>query len=180
MCVWPSGLLLEEFFQSCQTNLILSNLFSDLRVIDSKFIKSSFSYVYDKSKWKISFETDIQLGYYHGLWVIWYGPNFIELLKHKILLKQKNHCLVKSDYRPRLHSVGMLSKQQLNTSHKQSMLHEILASNMCKISELFSCLSNFILLKQLYEIGPWGSNRNKDWFQKHLVSSWEELSVSPF
>ena len=82
------------------------------------------------------------------------GPNFIELLKHKILLKQKNPCLVKSDYRPRLHSIVMLSKQQLNTSHKQCIWHEILASNMCKISELFSCLSNF-LLKQLYEIGPW-------------------------
>ena len=49
-------------------------------------------------------------------------PNFIELLKHKNLLKQKIHCLVKSDYRPRLHSIVMLSKQQLNTSHKQCII----------------------------------------------------------
>ena len=86
------------------------------------------------------------------------GPNFIELLQHKILLKQKNPCLhvVKSDYRPRLHSIVMISKQQLNTSHKQCTCnwHDILASNMYKISELFSCLSKF-LLEQLYEIGPW-------------------------
>ena len=69
------------------------------------------------------------------------GPNFIELLKHKILLKQTIHCLVKSDlFRPRLHSIVMLSKQRLNTSHKQCIWHEILASNMCKMSELFSCL----------------------------------------
>ena len=72
------------------------------------------------------------------------GPNFIELLKHNILLKQKIHCLVKSDYQPRYHSIVMLSKQQLNTiSHKQCIWHDILASNMCKISELFSCLSKF-------------------------------------
>ena len=71
------------------------------------------------------------------------GPNFIELLKHTILLKRKIHCLVKSDYRPRLHSNVMLSKQQLNTSHKQCIWHEVLTSNMCKISELFLCLSKF-------------------------------------
>ena len=45
------------------------------------------------------------------------GPNFIELLKQKILLKQKNLCFVKSDYRLRLHLFVMLSKQQLNISH---------------------------------------------------------------
>ena len=72
------------------------------------------------------------------------GPNFMELLKHKILVKQKIHCLVKSDYRPRLHSKVMLSKQQLNTSHKQCLWHDILASNMCKISELFLCLRKFV------------------------------------
>ena len=37
------------------------------------------------------------------------GHNFIELLKHKILLKQTNPCSVKSGYRPRLHSIVMLS-----------------------------------------------------------------------
>ena len=65
------------------------------------------------------------------------GPNFIELLK------QKNPCLVKSDYQPRLHSIAMLSKQQLNTTHKQCIWHDIFASKMWKISELFSCLSKF-------------------------------------
>ena len=71
------------------------------------------------------------------------GPNSIELLKHKILHKQQNPCLVKSDYRPRLHSIVMLSKQRLNTSHKQCIWHEILASNISKTSKLFSCLSKF-------------------------------------
>ena len=49
------------------------------------------------------------------------GPNFKELLKHKIMLKQKNTCFEKSDYRPRLHSIVMLSKQQLTTSHKRNV-----------------------------------------------------------
>ena len=31
------------------------------------------------------------------------GPIFMELLKHKILLRRTNPCLVKSDYRPGLH-----------------------------------------------------------------------------
>ena len=35
--------------------------------------------------------------------------------------------------------------------------HDISASNMCKISKIFSCLSKFFL-KQLYEIGPWSSS----------------------
>ena len=39
------------------------------------------------------------------------GPNFIELLKHTILLKYNNPCLVKSDYRPIPHLIVMLSKQ---------------------------------------------------------------------
>ena len=69
------------------------------------------------------------------------GSNFMELFKHKILLKQKKPCLVKSDNRPRLHSIVMLRKQHLNTSQKQCLWHVILASNMCKISKLFSCLS---------------------------------------
>ena len=34
----------------------------------------------------------------------------------------------------------MLSKQQLKTSHKQCIWHDILASNMCKIGELFSSM----------------------------------------
>ena len=82
----------------------------------------------------------------------WHGPNFIELLKHKSLLKQKNPGLIKSDYWPRLHSIVMLSKQQLhvNTSHKQCIWHEILASNMCKIGELFSCLSKLKLAPVVY------------------------------
>ena len=33
------------------------------------------------------------------------GPNFIELLKQKILLEQKIHCFVKSDYQLQLHSI---------------------------------------------------------------------------
>ena len=76
------------------------------------------------------------------------GNTIVKLFKEhqaktKFSLKQRNPCLVKSDYRPRLHSIVMLSEQQLNTSHKQCIWHDILVSNMCKISELFSWLSNF-------------------------------------
>ena len=85
------------------------------------------------------------------------GPNFIELFKHKILLKQKNPCLAKLIYRPKLHSTVMLSKQQLNTSHKQCIWHEILVCNMCKISKLFSCLSKFFCLSSSMKLAP-GSN----------------------
>ena len=88
------------------------------------------------------------------VYLLWPGPNFIELLKHKILLKQKNHCLVKSDCRPRLHLIVMLSKQQLNTNHKQCIWHDILASNMCKTSELFSCLSKQICLSSSMKLAP--------------------------
>ena len=40
------------------------------------------------------------------------GANFNELLMHIILLKQNGPSLVKSDYRPILHSIFILSKQQ--------------------------------------------------------------------
>ena len=59
-----------------------------------------------------------------------YGPNFIELLKHKILLNQIR-------LPPRLYSIVMLSKQHKNTSHKQCIWYDIFASSMCKISKLF-------------------------------------------
>ena len=101
--------------------------------------------------WNISFNSVLTLtGTFwcndSMFWSVCSGPNFIELLKHKILLKLKNPCLVKSDYRPRLHSIVMLSEQQLNTSHNQCIWRDILASNMCKISELFSCFSKIFAL----------------------------------
>ena len=82
------------------------------------------------------------------------GPNFIELLKHKIAKAKKSLlCKIRLPAKTQLNC--MRSKQQLNTSHKQCIWYEILASNMCKISKLFSCLKKIIfLLKQLYEIGP--------------------------
>ena len=77
-----------------------------------------------------------------------------DVLKHKILLKQQNPYLVKSDNRQRLHSIVILSKQQLNTSHKQCIRHEILASNVCKISELFFVLKLFFCLSSSMKLAP--------------------------
>ena len=49
----------------------------------------------------------------------------------------------------------MLSKQQLNTSYKQCVWHEILSYNMCKITKLLSCLrTNFCFSSS--EFGPRG------------------------
>ena len=75
--------------------------------------------------------------------VLYSGPNFIELLKQK-----KNICLVKSDYQLRLHSIVMLSKQQLNISQKQCTCHEIFASNkqaVFVLKQIF-CLSSSMKL----------------------------------
>ena len=83
------------------------------------------------------------------------------------MLKQKQSCLVKSDYRPGLYSIVMLSKQQLTTSHKQCICHEILSSNMCKISKLFSCLSNFFAQAAL-----WNWPQNSVWCWSFVCNPW--------
>ena len=73
------------------------------------------------------------------------------LLKQQNLLKQKHPCLVKSEYRPRLNSIVMLSKQQINTSHKQYIWHDIWPVTCVK---LFSCLSKLFCLSSSMKLAP--------------------------
>ena len=66
------------------------------------------------------------------------GPNFIELLKQKILLNN-----------------FLLSRNEQDTSHKLFMLHSIFAGNPVLISIIWLCLTNFLCFKSIsMKFGP--------------------------
>ena len=91
------------------------------------------------------------------------GPNCCSST-HFAFKSKKNPCLVKSDYRPRLHSIVVLSNQQLNTSHKQWIWHDIFGQWPVK-----NKIAIFVLSKFVAQAALWNWHLATLLFSKHVM-----------